>query len=161
MLKSLLFTVALLSFVTPLAFSQELDTPGLAQKITVSTDGYAFVVETVSNFDVTDFEFDKESKKLTIFINSGVQENLSEIQIPLNLINGNFTFFLNDEEIFPRVQSNEKISFITLEFAGDGKHTLEIIGTTYLPEFSDIAPFVLATSLMGIVFLKKFKLKLF
>ncbi len=146
--------------ITP-SYSQDLDTPGLVKTITVNTDGYDFEVETVSNFDVTDFEFDKELKKLTIFINSGTQENISEIQIPLNLINGNFTFFLNDEEIFPRVQSNEKISFITLEFEGDGKHTLEIIGTTYLPEFSDIAPFVLATSLIGIIFLKKSKLKFF
>ncbi len=146
--------------ITP-SYSQDIDTPGLVKTITVNTDGYDFEVETVSNFDVTDFEFDKELKKLTIFINSGTQENISEIQIPLNLINGNFTFFLNDEEIFPRVQSNEKISFITLEFEGDGKHTLEIIGTTYLPEFSDIAPFVLATSLIGIIFLKKSKLKFF
>ncbi len=146
--------------ITP-SYSQDLDTPGLVKTITVNTDGYDFEVETVSNFDVTDFEFDKELKKLTIFINSGTQKNISEIQIPLNLINGNFTFFLNDEEIFPRVQSNEKISFITLEFEGDGKHTLEIIGTTYLPEFSDIAPFVLATSLIGIIFLKKSKLKFF
>jgi len=71
--------------------------------------------------------------------------------IPANLINGNFTFFLNDQEFFPVVKYGEEISFITVEFEGDGRHKLEIIGTTYLPEFSEIAPLVLATSLLGIL----------
>lgn len=157
-LKSTLTTVLFLSFLTPLSFGQEFDTPGLQQVITIDTDGYSFEVETVSNFALTDFEFNKEAKKLTIFLDSSVQNNLSEIQIPINLINGNFTFFLNDQEIFPKVQQNEQISFITFEFEGDGKHKLEIIGTTYLPEFSSVAPFVLATSLIGIVFLKRIKI---
>ena len=40
-----------------------------------------------------------------------------------------------------------------------GEHiTLDIIGTTYLPEFADVAPIVLATSLIGIiVILKRYK----
>ena len=110
---------------------------------------------TVSNFDVSEFEFSEEDKRLTLFINSGVQENISEIQIPINLINGNFTFYLNDEEIFPNVRSNDEISFIVVEFAGNGTYQLDIIGTTYLPEFADVAPFVLATSLFGIIVLAK------
>lgn len=160
-LKTLLAVILFASFVTPVSFGQGLDNPGIKRTLSVDTDGYVFEVETLSNFDVTDFEFDKESKKITIFIDSATSENLSEIQIPINLINGNFTFFLNDQEIFPRVQHNEKISFITVEFEGDGKHTLEIIGTTYLPEFSTIAPFVLATSLFGIVFLKRIRQNIF
>jgi len=49
-------------------------------------------------------------------------------------------------------------SFITFEFEGKGDHKLEIIGTTYLPEFAEVAPIVLATSLIGIiVILKRFK----
>ena len=81
-----------------------------------------------------------------------------EILIPQNLINGEFTFLLDDSEIFPRVNMDDKNSFIIIEFEGTGKHTLEIIGTTYLPEFAEVAPIVLATSLIGIiVILKRFK----
>ncbi len=44
------------------------------------------------------------------------------------------------EEIFPNVRGTEQISFITLEFEGEGDNKLDIIGTTYLPEFSEVAP---------------------
>jgi len=125
------------------------------QRLSIETGGYNFEVETISSFDITDYEFNSDEKRLTMFISSTVQNNLVEIQIPKNLINGNFTFYLNDEQIEAAVKGNEQISFITLEFPGDGFHKLDIIGTTYLPEFSTIASLVLATSLIGILFLKK------
>lgn len=131
--------------------AQYFDTPGLRQEFFVETGGYEFTVETTSNYDVEEVEFSVEEKKLTFYIKSGLQNNLGEMTIPVNLINGNFTFFLNDQEFFPVVKYGEEISFITVEFEGDGRHTLEIIGTTYLPEFSEIAPLVLATSLLGIL----------
>ena len=127
---------------------------GLVHHLPVETGGYIFEVESVANFDIPDYEFSSEEKRLTIFISSTVSNNIGEFQIPINLINGNFTFYLNDEEIFPDVKTNEQISFITVEFPGSGFHQLEIIGTTYLPEFSEIAPLVLAMSLIGILFLR-------
>jgi len=127
---------------------------GLAHHLPIETGGYDFVVESVANFDITDYEFSSEEKTLTIFISSSLSNNIGEFQIPKNLINGNFTFYLNDEEIFPDVKTNEQISFITVEFPGSGFHQLEIIGTTYLPEFSEIAQLVLAMSLFGILFLR-------
>jgi len=156
-LKLILFTIIFLILVFPIAFAQISDKTGLAKRFTIETGGYNFEVETVSSFDITDYEFSSDEKRLTFFISSTVRNNLSEIQIPKNLINGNFTFYLNDEEIFPRVQGNEKISFITIEFPGTGFHKLDIIGTTYLPEFSEIAPLVLATSLLGVLLIKRIK----
>jgi len=92
---------------------------------------------------------------MTLYLSTGLDNNLGEMQIPLNLINGNFTFFLDEKEIFPKVNQNDRISFITFEFEGEGNHVLEIIGTTYLPEFSEIAPFILGTSLFGLILLRK------
>ena len=136
-------------------FAQMFDKPGWRQEFFVQTGGYEFMVETISKYDIEEIEFSKEEKKLTFYINSEVEENLGEIVIPINLINGNFTFFLNDQEIFPIVKIGEEISFITVEFEGEGRHKLEIIGTTYLPEFSEIAPLVLGTSLIGILLLTR------
>ena len=151
-MKTLIAVFALSTvFVFP-AFA--LETPGLIQTHTITTGGYSFDVKTTSNFDVTDYEFDADEKRLTFFINSGLENNLSEIIIPTNLINGNFTFYLNEQEIFPNVKTSDTISFITVEFTGDGIHKLDIIGTTYLPEFEEIAMLVLATSLIGLIFLK-------
>ncbi len=147
--------------ISPSAFGQGFEKMGLAQDLSIETGGYNFEVETTSSYDITGYEFDSDEKRLTVFISSNVKNNLGEFLIPKNLINGNFTFFLNDEEIFPNVRGNEKISFITIEFPGNGTHKLDIIGTTYLPEFSEILPLVLATSMFGILFLKIVRKKLF
>jgi len=161
-LKLVLFVIIFISLLfTPSAFGQYFDRMGLVHHLPVETGGYIFQVESIANFDISDYEFSSDDKRLTIFISSNVQNNLGEIQIPKNLINGNFTFYLNDQEIFADVKTNEKISFITIEFPGNGTKKLDIIGTTYLPEFSEIAQLVLATSLIGILFLKKFRKKSF
>ena len=157
-MKTLFLLSILALIVVQPVFSQSLsDKTGLTQRFTIETGGYEFEVTATSNYDVSDVKFSSEEKLLTFFISSGVRENISEIIIPKNLINGNFTFFLNDQEITANVRGNENISFITVEFPGNGTHKLDIIGTTYLPEFSEIAPLVLATSLFGIIFLLRSK----
>jgi len=108
------------------------DATGLVKRLDIQTEGHTFEVETVSNFDIQDYDFDDDAKRLTFHIVSGLENNLSEIIIPLNLLGENLTFYLNDQEIFPKVNSNEKISFITLNFTGSGNNKLEIIGTPYL-----------------------------
>ena len=131
---------------------------GLKHTYIVQTGGYDFPVEVTGNFDVTDLSFNKDMKTITLYIDSSLDYNLLEILMPKNLINGEFTFLLDDSEEFPLVSMDNDNSFVTIEFEGIGEHTLEIIGTTYLPEFAEVAPIVLATSLIGIiVILKRFK----
>ena len=156
-LKSIFFIIVLLLVVVPTASAQISDRTGLKQNYIIETGGYEFTVDLVSNFNIENIEFSSEDKRLTFYIINGLENNLAEIQIPINLINGNFTFILNDQEILPTVKQNEKISFITLEFEGKGKHKLDIIGTTYLPEFSEITHMILALSLLSLIFLVKGK----
>ena len=158
MLHPLFLSLVLLLVVVPPAFGQISERTGFKQDFTIETGGYDFTVEITSNFNVEDIEFSSDDKRLTLFINSGIENNLAEIQIPINLINGNFTFILNDQELLPKVGTNEKISFITLEFEGIGKHKLDIIGTTYLPEFSEMASLILFASLFVLIFARKIKL---
>lgn len=141
--------------VIPSAYGQLSDRTGLKQVFTIETGGYSFPVEIVSNFNVEETAFSAEEKKLTLHVFSSLQNNVAEIQIPKNLINGNFTFFVNGTEVFPSIQTNDKISFVFMEFAGNGTNRIEIIGTTYLPEFSAVAPLVLASSLAGLLILKR------
>jgi len=65
---------------------------------------------------------------------------LGEIVIPSTLLNGNFTFFLNDQEFFPKIQSNERVHFITLEFTGIGSNVISITGSEYLIGLDEIVP---------------------
>lgn len=115
------------------------DATGLVNRLDVQTGGHTFEVETVSNFDIHKFEFDKDEKKLTLYISSGLKNNLGEIILPQNLLGGNLTFYLNDKEYFPKIKTNEQISFVTLNFTGSGDNTLEIFGTTYLSGLTEIS----------------------
>lgn len=138
-MKLVLFIIIFISIlVQPYSFGQSLDTPGLVNRLQIKTDGNVFEVKTVANFDIPDYQFNGDEKRLSIIISSSVNNNLAEFEIPKNLINGNFTFYLNNEEISAKVKTNELISFITVEFPGKGLHKLDIIGTTYLSETNDI-----------------------
>ncbi|MCV0412771.1 MAG: peptidylprolyl isomerase [Nitrosarchaeum sp.] len=98
----------------------------------VKTGGHSFEVQTVSNFDISNYEFDDDQKRLTLYITSGLENNLGEVYIPQTLLSGNFTFYINGEEYHPNVKINDQISFITLNFTGSGDSKIEIIGTDYL-----------------------------
>ncbi|MCV0366314.1 MAG: hypothetical protein K5798_03485 [Nitrosopumilus sp.] len=132
-MKTLFLVSLVLLFVISPAYGQSLsDATGLVTRLDVKTGGHTFEVETVSNFNIQDFNFDKNEKKLSLFINSGLERNLGELLIPRALLGGNFTFYLNEQPYFPKVHSNEKISFVTLNFTGSGENKLEIFGTTHL-----------------------------
>jgi len=132
-LKILFIVSITLLFVVAPVYGQLLsDATGLVNRLDVETGGHTFEVQTTANFDVFDFEFYEDEKKLTLFISSGLENNLGEIIIPQNLLGGNLTFYLNDQEYFPKTNSNNLISFVTLNFTGSGDNKLDIFGTTYL-----------------------------
>jgi len=146
-LKILFSILLVLLFVISPIYGQLLsDATGLVNRLDVKTGGYTFEIETVSNFNIHDYDFDKDEKKLSLFINSGLEKNLGEILIPQIFLGGNFTFYLNEQQYFPKVNSNEKISFITLNFTGSGENKLEIIGTTYLNDLTDKDEIILKES---------------
>ena len=132
-MKSKLFISFLLLLVVTPAFGQLLsDKAGLVNRLDVKSGGYTFEVETVANFDIQDFEFDEEQKRLTLYVSSSLENNLGEIYLPQTLLSGNFTFYINGQEYFPTIKLNDDISFITLNFTGSGNNKIEIIGTDYL-----------------------------
>ncbi|MBI5860033.1 MAG: peptidylprolyl isomerase [Nitrosarchaeum sp.] len=98
----------------------------------VKTGGYEFEVETVANFDIQDFKFDEEQKRLTLYVSSSLENNLGEVYLPQTLLSGNLTFYINGQQYSPTIKYNDNISFITLNFTGSGNNTIAIIGTDYL-----------------------------
>lgn len=130
-MKSILFVLLLLLVITP-AFAQLSDRTGLVNRLDVKTGGHSFEVQTVSNFDISNFEFDEKQKRLTLYISSGLENNLGELYIPQTLLSGNFTFYINGQQYHPAIKTNEQISFITLNFTGSGDGKIEITGTDYL-----------------------------
>ena len=147
-MKSILIILVVLFFViTPVHGQLLSDATGLINRLDIQTSGYTFEIKLTSNFDLDDFIFDKDEKQLTLYIESGLENNLAEIIIPKDLLSGDFTFYLNDGEFFPKVQSNEIISFITLEFSGSGTHVVKIISTEYLNGSTETVPDVIEPSI--------------
>ena len=140
-MKSLIiFSIVLLFVLTP-AYGQLLsDATGLINRLDIQTSGHSFEVVLTSNFDLVDYNFDKDNKQLTISIDSGLEDSLGELVIPSTLLNGDLTFYLNDEEFFPKIQSSERIHFVTLKFSGIGSHVFSVTGTEYLVGLDEIIP---------------------
>lgn len=108
------------------------DKTGLLYRLDVEAGGHTFEVETVSSFDIRDYSLDQDQKRLTLHIFSGLENNLGEIIIPQDLLGGNLTVYLNEQEFHSKINSNDRISFITLNFTGSGSHRIDIYGDTYL-----------------------------
>jgi len=141
----------------PPVFGAISEKTGLKKDFTIETSGYDFEVETVANFEINDVKLSRDDKKLTFDITSSLENNFAEILIPINLIDGDLTLFVNGEEIFPQIRKNDKISFIVLEFNGTGHNTMEIMGTTYLPEFSSYTLLVIGAAFSFMFVSRKFK----
>jgi len=114
------------------AFGALSDATGLVNRFDIETGGQVFEIKTTSNFDVQKVEFDRDKKQLTFYIVSSLENNLGELIIPQGLLSGNFTFYLNDQEYQPKIKSNERIAFITLNFTGSGNNKVDVIATNYL-----------------------------
>lgn len=141
----------------PPAFGAISDKTGLKKDFTIETSGYDFNVDTVANFEINDVKFNRDDKKLSFDITSSLQDNFAEIQIPINLIDGDLTVFVNGDEIFPQIRKNDKVSFIVIGFNGTGHNTMDIIGTTYLPEFSNLTLLVTVAAFSTVIVSRKFK----
>ena len=140
-MKSLvIFSLILILTITP-GYGQLLsDATGLINRLDIHTSDHDFEVVLTSNFDLVDYNFDKNNKQLILYLDSGLENNLGEIVIPSTLLNGDFTFFLNDQEFFPKILSSERVHFITLKFTGSGSHVLSITGSEYLVGLDEINP---------------------
>ena len=139
LLPPLLIPALLIVVFTPV-FGAISDATGLVNRFDIETGGQKFEIVTTANFDVQKVEFDKDQKQLTFLIVSSLDKNLGEVIIPRNLLSGNFTFFLNGHDFQPKIKTNDKISFITLNFTGKGNNKLEMFATNYLEDLELIDP---------------------
>tara|TARA_B100001540_G_scaffold203542_1_gene179269 strand:- start:171 stop:953 length:783 start_codon:yes stop_codon:yes gene_type:complete len=137
MIKKLSFLlIIIISLSIPFADAIQLsDKTGLKFTFPVKTDGHSFVVEVTGNMDISNLDFDKERKSLTMFVLSSAENNSLEISFPNKLIGGEYVIFLDNNKFFPELKEGTNQTFVTMDFTGTGKHKIEIFGTTYLDIF--------------------------
>ena len=127
---------------------KNLEYPGIKWDWKIKADNYTFHVITVSNYDMQNVTFNKITKELIFTGNSTYQGNIAEIEIPRNLIGGNLTVTQNGNPMSAIVIPGTDSSTIVLKFNQTGLTKTIILGTTYLPEFSTVAPLVMVFSIM-------------
>ena len=146
-MKSIIVLSVLLFFVlTPVHGQLLSDATGLINRIDIQTSDYDFEVVLTANFDLLDYNFDKNNKQLTLYLDNGLENNLGEIILPTTLLSGDLTFYLNDQEFFPKVQSDERVNFITMTFTALGNNVIKIIGTESLSGLDGVIPIENITS---------------
>ena len=102
-----------------------------------------FVLGILSLADISSFNFDQPTKKISFEVTEDNQHTI--VNIPLELLWSPYEVFLNDERIFVNeFYINETHAGINIR--PDTSGTIEIIGTTVVPEFPIFAPL-----LVGIV----------
>ncbi|RNJ74738.1 MAG: hypothetical protein EB828_06515 [Nitrosopumilus sp. D6] len=114
------------------------DRTGLVNTLSIDAGGHPFEVRIVGNFDVTGHEFDGDKKRLLILVDSSLENNIGEIVLPIELLGGNLTLYLNGDILDAKVHSNDLISFLTLDFEGIGENRLEIFGSASIVSVSEI-----------------------
>ena len=76
-MKSVIFILVVLFFVVTPASGQLLsDATGLVNRLDVQTSGHTFEIILTSNFDLTDYSFDKDQKQIVFYIDSVLENNL-------------------------------------------------------------------------------------
>ena len=111
------------------------DMTGLKFTFPVKTDDRSFRIEATGNLEIRNFDFDKNERSITLDIISSIENNILEIVIPRSLISGDFRFYLDDAELFPKLNQGKHALLVTIEFTGIGKHEIKLQGTTYLDIF--------------------------
>ena len=158
----MLLSIMILGLLSSQAFAQEPTISsgphmGIKWNWKIKTENYTFVVVSVSNYDMKNVTFNKANKELILTGNSTHQGNIAEIEVPSNLIGGNLTVTQDGKPVSSIIVPGTDSSTIMLKYNQTGLIKTSVVGTTYLPEFSSVAPLVMVLSIVMVLFTLKLK----
>ena len=140
-MKFILFFLCMFLISTNLdAFGSEQSTRdvGFLNKFIINTDERSFEVIFGANFLVSSHTFSANDKMLQFNIETSLeQENIGEITIPRDLLDGKYIVLLDGEKISYKLSDTTKTSVISVIFDGKGKRTLDITTSDYFQIMSD------------------------
>lgn len=148
--------------VTVPAFAQisappNINHPGIKWDWKIKAENYTFDVITVSNYDLQNVTFNKMNKELVFLGNSSFTGSIAEVEIPTNLIGGTLTVTQDGKPVSAIVIPGANSSTIMLKFNQTGVTNTSVVGTTYLPEFSNVALLVMVLSITMVLLMPKLR----
>jgi hypothetical protein len=116
----------------------------LASQYVVEPDGYQFDVEVMSNSQLSAFTFNQSTKTLSVNVTGDAgTDGFCAVTFPNALLGGPYVCQLNGTLITPEDYSNATHTTLAFTYP-HSTHTLEIIGTTVIPEYPTLlAPLLL------------------
>lgn len=121
----------------------EIFAEGKEFQITLEGDWYRYSV-------IKEVAFSKEEKRLSIEIAKTDIFNILRISIPYELLNGQYTTFVDGEQIQTDAEKRETSAVIHVPI-DDTVNRVEIIGTTVVPEFPVNIMAITAIGLIGVL----------
>tara|TARA_B100001167_G_C16725015_1_gene283084 strand:+ start:167 stop:934 length:768 start_codon:yes stop_codon:yes gene_type:complete len=113
------------------AFGASISSPhdiGFVNKYVINTEEGSFDLTVIANFLVSSHTLSANKNMLHFDIVSNFNhENIGEIIIPHNLMNGEFTVLLDNKEISANVNKTTDSTIIVIKFDGKGDRTIDII----------------------------------
>ncbi|MCA9820703.1 MAG: PEFG-CTERM sorting domain-containing protein [Nitrosarchaeum sp.] len=117
------------------------------KKFQIPVDGYYFIPEKIV--------FDKERKTLTIDLDTAEPFRQVGFSIPSELLDGDFTVFVNGIERDGNIRKTDGYTHFSPWPGEDDHTTIQVVGTTAIPEFQTVATMILAASILPIMLLRK------
>lgn len=152
----ILSCILILGLLSVPAFA-DLNHAGIKWEWKIKALNYTYIVTTVSNYDMKNVTLNSVNKELIFTGNSTHTDNISEIEIPHNLIGGSLTVTQDGKQILPIIINGTDSSTIMLKFNQTGTTTTNVLGTTYLPEFGGISTLVMVISIGMVIFTLKIR----
>ena len=126
-------------------------------QINVGSLNFTAVVD--SNSTILNFNFNKEEKKISFMIEGELgTTGYCNITIPIELLGGPYTVTFDNETILENYDAltNGTHAFIYMTY-NHSTHTIEIIGTTVIPEYpsTTVLPLFMLTTLIATILLKR------
>ena len=107
-------------------------------------------------FNIKDMIFDQQGKSLKVITENPTNDYVRfELKIPHEFLNGNMTTLMDGELRTDFHQRHILGHSITVFKLPPGEHTVEIIGTSAIPEFQTIVMFVMLLSMLPVILLRK------
>jgi hypothetical protein len=119
----------------------------------IVTNGQTFYIVTESNSTIYDFNFSKEKKAISFTVEGDAGTvGFCNITVPKSLLSGPYTIKIDNETILNgyRPPTNGTHEFIYITY-NHSKHTIEVIGTTVIPEFPTHAILTLTLILVFLI----------
>ncbi|MEM3596765.1 MAG: PQQ-binding-like beta-propeller repeat protein [Candidatus Bathyarchaeia archaeon] len=110
---------------------------GSHQTFNVVWETQDYSVTIISNSSLLDFAFSQPDKQISFkVVGPKAMNSFCNVTIPKSLLGGDWTVQIDDSDVIPIISENDTYTCIYITYTHESTHTIKIIGSWVVPEFS-------------------------